>query len=215
MEQFDNTLRYTDTLVDPQEMLEIINSEKRESMSFLKKKSGFRINDTELPHGTIATISALDAIESPFIIEKQSIQLSDVIKALYVICNTEEAVDIIFNIENIRKAVLSTASMAEKAPEFYQIYLNKLEELSSAETQLDICANTFAMQLGTLNPGEAIAIIGDYLKLCFTGFTFIPNPEDGESDKKKDTTQSGSQVWFPWLRKLYRVVKNTLFLGYL
>ena len=138
-----------------------------------------------LPAPTVGVLMLLEIIDSPFtaLEPPESITLDEIIQALWVIINREDAVQIVTDHVKALKYAKRAFEKTEKSPAHLEVYLEFVERLKDRDV-FDVEVANFALQLDPIDPMEAAAKIAKYLKICMGGYALMP--DNGSKSKKKD-----------------------------
>jgi hypothetical protein len=149
-----------------------------------------KIGSVELRPPSMGVVSLLDSLGSPFVTsgeEKQEITVHQILEAVYVMSLGVEAVQHVYEAIRMERELEKTVKIAEKSPEFYDVFLRYLSGFSRRKAEIDIEVERFAEKIGIFEPETAIRQIFEYLSVCMSGFDMIPaDQKNGDPDKKKD-----------------------------
>jgi len=150
----------------------------------------FKVGDFTIPAPCPASISLLEVIQSPFVVDtaETDVELQDVLNALYVLINKENAVYPIFKARR-RDIVMNKAKdIAGKSPEYYKTYLTILNKSITDYADFDKAVTDFAYKLGAFNYIEVSQKIQLYLNQSFMGFEMMPKTTKEDYEKKNLTS---------------------------
>lgn len=139
---------------------------------------------------TPGRIMLLEKIDSPFLgsgdgDENDTIEfgLSAIAKALYVLAIGAEAVQPIMNVEAKLGRLKTLEKMAEKRPEYFKMYMDKIIEITAEETELEINAIKFYEEyMNGVEMADAGEFIMSMIKDAFEPMSMMPEQHGTGSD---------------------------------
>jgi len=151
----------------------------------------FEIGDISVPANPFGILLLLEAIDSPFIVgddddDEVAPPAVDIAVAMYVVANGAKAIKPIMALSRRKRAVEKTKALAEKGPEFYQVYLDSIDRLEHEFREVEEKAFEFIDEAGITDLNQAKEFIHELLANMFLAAKAMPAPsgDDGQGEKK-------------------------------
>jgi len=142
-----------------------------------------------LPLKGLATLSALEAINSPFIdADAEEANFTETALTLYIINGGKEVLHKIMGVKRRLKGIAKTEQWAKKDPEIYDKYLNKIDKINKEFAPIEKEAIEWYNSLGDVDFNEAVALIFTILKDAWGGMDMIPQDGGNGKIEKKSLT---------------------------
>ncbi len=153
-----------------------------------------QVGDLTIPPPTTGVLMLLQIIESPFVVASEELAtLQDVLEALYIIHNREDALNPILGCSRAAKAVGKYWEKSLVSDAHFEKFLAVTAATSGNFAEFDREVIAFAHRLGVIDLESTRQMLDEYIGECFGGYELFP-PADEKDDKKKvGSEQSGSQ----------------------
>lgn len=175
------------------ELSDLLPEGESETCSLSAIGASYMLGELPLHGATLETFALLSSIRSPFIVEdsdEDPTNIATVAKTVFVLAMPAEAVQPIMALAQRRRAVRSTEKIAEKGPDFYEVYLKRLDHLSQIEAEFEAESLSLYSQSGSVRIEDAIEIIRQIVVDAMDGFTLLPE----QSSQKKTAADSASKT---------------------
>jgi hypothetical protein len=153
---------------------------------------GYQCGALTVPPLTLGVLPLLEAIDSPLVDDKagDDFRISDIIRALYVMCRGFEATAGIMAMYRRKAALHAERERATKSPEIYEVYLRRVDALESEWIEFDRQASEFwEAEVGnSISVAGAAEVLARALRDALSGLAAIPK---GEKKKAAGLMRNG------------------------
>tara|TARA_R110000765_G_scaffold39279_3_gene85525 strand:- start:51 stop:635 length:585 start_codon:yes stop_codon:yes gene_type:complete len=136
-----------------------------------------------IPPATLATISYLQMVDSPFVDQTREPVFRDIALSAYIICEGGGAMSPVFAAKRMEAAVDRQGTPTD--PELYSVYLDQIARIQSAYGEIEAAAHCwFADNVPTDKTLEVLAAVQQSVQDFFEAFNRAGPGEDDNAEKK-------------------------------
>lgn len=147
------------------------------------------LGDVEIqPLRGLATLAALEAIDSPFLAEpddtEQGATFTETALTLYIIQGGRDVLKRVMGIRRRLRGVATTEKWAKKDPAMYEKYLARVDQIQSEFGPLEREACEWLSSVAGVTLDECVQLIFTILQDAWSGLGMVPGKADGKIKKK-------------------------------